>query len=126
MSGFGEQKKLAQEGDRRFVEQGKGQPKPWESIKNQIYLGSDQFVEAMPCKLDPEQSLQDIPKPQKQAPPKPLSYYQDNYLNRNQAMAEAYRREHYTLLQVGEHFGVSYATVSRAFKALEENVKCKV
>ncbi|MDA8328752.1 MAG: hypothetical protein M0Z83_07265 [Betaproteobacteria bacterium] len=35
---------------------------------------------------------------------------------------------HYTLVQVGKHFGVSYATVSRAVKAVEkrdENVKCK-
>ncbi|RUM94944.1 MAG: addiction module toxin RelE, partial [Thiothrix sp.] len=35
------------------------------------------------------------------------------------AMAEAYCSGHYTLQQVGEHFGVSYATVSRAVRALE-------
>ena len=95
LSGFGEQKKIAQEGYRRFVQQGKGQPSPWEFIKNQIYLGTDQFVEDMQCKLDPKQSLKDIPKPQKQAPPRLLSYYQNKYSDRNEAMAEAYRSGHY-------------------------------
>jgi REP-associated tyrosine transposase len=34
-------------------------------------------------------------------------------------MARAYLSGHYTLAQVGEHFGVSYATVSRAVKQME-------
>lgn len=77
----------------------------------------------MLCKLDPDQSLQDIPKPQKQLPPKPFSYYEGKHLVQKRAMAEAYRSGHYTLQQVGEHFGVSYATVSRAVKALESRDK---
>jgi hypothetical protein len=77
----------------------------------------------MLCKLDPGQSLQDIPKPQKQSPPTPLSYYEGQYSVQKRAMAEAYCSGHYTLQQVGEHFGVSYATVSRAVKVLEHSVK---
>lgn len=34
-------------------------------------------------------------------------------------MAEAYRSGHYTLKEVGDYFGVSYATVSRALKAFD-------
>jgi transposase len=34
-------------------------------------------------------------------------------------MARAYLSGHYTLEQVGTHFHVSYATVSRAVKAFE-------
>jgi len=120
LAGFGKQKKNAQDAYRRFVQEGKRQPSPWESLKNQIYLGSDQFVEDMQCKLDPAQSLNDIPKPQKQAPSKPLTYYQEKYKERNLAMAKAYRSGHYTLQEVGSHFGVSYVTVSRAVKAMEE------
>ena len=47
-------------------------------------------------------------------------------------MAQTYLSGHYTLAQVGGHFGVSYATVSRAVKLAEkrgrgnESVKCKV
>ena len=40
-------------------------------------------------------------------------------------MAEAYCSGGYTLQQVGAYFGVSYATVNRAVKALEGSVFCK-
>ena len=35
---------------RRFVSEGKNQPKPWYELKNQIYLGDDEFVGDMQCK----------------------------------------------------------------------------
>ena len=34
-------------------------------------------------------------------------------------MAKAYLSGHYTLTEVGRHFGVSYATVSRVVKQFE-------
>ena len=97
------------------------QPSPWKLLKNQIYLGSDQFVVDMQSKMDPDQSLEDIPRPQKQSPPKPLSYYQDKYSERNRAMAEACRSGHYTPAVNGETFWGGYATVSRAVKAFEDD-----
>lgn len=122
LSGFGKQKKRTQEKYRRFVQQGRGQPAPWVFLKNQIYLGSDQFVNDMQYLLDPDQSLKDIPRIQKQSPHRALAYYQEKYSDRKRAMAEAYRSGHYTLQQVGDHFGVSYATVSRSVKAFEDNL----
>lgn len=94
-------------------------PSSWESLKNQIYLGSDQFVNGVQCKMDHEQSLKDIAKLHKQAPAKPLEYYESSIDNIKIAMATAYLDGHYTLQEVGEHFAVSYATVSRAVKMLE-------
>ncbi len=85
----------------------------------------------MQCKLDPEQSLKDIPKKQKQAPIKPLDYFLNLGNTRNENMALVNLSGHYTLEQVGSHFGVSYAAVSRAMKQKERgvdwllNVKCK-
>ncbi|CAA0096725.1 Uncharacterised protein [BD1-7 clade bacterium] len=104
------------------MKEGKGQPPIWKKLKNQIYLGSDTFVEDMQCKLLPDQPLAGVPKIQKQSPPKPLTYFQDRYASRNEALAHAYLSGHYTLAQVGAHFGVSYATVSRAVKALESEI----
>lgn len=123
--GFGEIRKSAQDKYRDFVRAGKGQPSPWELLKNQIYLGSDEFVEEMQCKVDPEQSLDGIPLPQKMSPPKELVYYSEKYSVRSEAIAAAYRSGHYSLQQVGRHFGVSSATVSRAVKAYEGDVRCK-
>ena len=122
LGGFAKTKNIAQQRYREFVQQGKGQPSPWQSLKNQIYLGDDDFVLDMQCKLDPEQSLKDIPKKQKQAPIKPLGYFVNLENTRNENMALAYLSGHYTLEQVGTHFGVSYATVSRAVKQKERGV----
>lgn len=119
LAGFAKTKNVAQDRYREFVRQGKGQPSPWQALQNQIYLGNDDFVNDMQCKLNPEQSLKDIPKKQKQAPIKPLSYFAKHYSSRDESMAQAYLSGHYTLEQVGLHFGVSYATVSRAVKQAE-------
>jgi REP element-mobilizing transposase RayT len=77
------------------------------------------------ARIDPDQSLQDIPRPQKRSPPKPLAYYQSRYTDAKKAMAAAYLGGHYTLTEVGQQFGVSYATVSRAVKAFGNAVNCK-
>ncbi len=67
LGGFAKTKQVAQQRYRDFVQQGKGQPAPWQKLKNQIYLGDDEFVDDMQSKLQPEQSLKDIPKKQKQS-----------------------------------------------------------
>ena len=120
LGGFAKTKKVAQQRYRDFVQQGKGQPSPWQQLKNQIYLGDDDFVNDMQGKLDPDQSLKDIPKKQKQVPAKPITYFAERYKTRDEGMTQAYLSGHYTLEQVGEHFGVSYATVSRAVKRAEK------
>ena len=117
---FANTKNEAQQRYRDFVTAGKGQPSPWQQLKNQIYLGDEGFVNDMQCKLDPAQSLKDIPKKQKRAPAKPLAYFAKHYKTRDESMAYAYLSGHYTLAQVGEYFGLSYASVSRAVKRLEK------
>ena len=119
LSCFAKTKKIAQKRYCEFVLEGKNQPSPWDALKNQIYLGSDEFVEDMQCKLDPEQSLDDIPKLHKQSPKKPLIYFQKLYKGRDEAMYKAYSSGSYTLTEIGKWFGVSYATVSRAVKLFE-------
>jgi len=69
-------------------------------------LGDDEFVDDMQSKLNPEQSLKDTPKKQKQSPAKPLSYFADHYKERDERLSQAYFSGHYTLEQVGEHFGL--------------------
>ena len=66
--------------------------------------------------------LKTFPKKQKQSPIKPLTYFEKRYKARDESMAQPYLSGHYTLEQVGEHFGISYATVSRAVKQIEGRV----
>jgi REP element-mobilizing transposase RayT len=126
LSAFGTHKRHACERYREFVERGDGQPSPWESLKNQVYLGSDQFVDDMLSMIQPEQSPRDIPRPQKSTPAQALCDFEQRFTDRKRAMAAGYLSGHYTLEQVGAYFGVSYATVSRAVKRYEKYVKCKV
>ncbi len=120
LAGFAKTRSVAERRYRGFVQEGKGEPSPWQQLKNQIYLGNDEFVDDTQYKIRPDQSLKDIPRRHKQSPAKPLSIYIQRYENRNEAMAHAYLSGHYTLEQVGKYFGVSYATVSRAVKAIEK------
>ncbi len=125
LSAFAKTRKTSQQKYRDFVKAGRNQPSPWAQLKNQIYLGTDEFIDEMQCKLGPEQSLKDIPKKQKQPSAKPLSHYAKKYRLRDEAMAHAYLSGHYTLTEIGMEFGVSYATVSRAVNCFEASVKCK-
>jgi hypothetical protein len=61
------------------------------------------------------------PEGKNKPPVKPLSYFADRYKSRDEGMVQAYLSGHYTLAQVGEHFGESYATVSRAVKQAEKS-----
>ena len=119
LSIFSKRRKQAQLSYREFVKQGRNQPRIWQSLRNQIYLGSEQFIENMQAKLDPDQSLADIPRQQKAKLAKPLEDYRKQSNTVKEAMAKAYLSGHYTLAEVGWHFSVSYATVSRAVKQYE-------
>jgi REP-associated tyrosine transposase len=119
---FGEERTAAVAGYRRFVAEGAGAASPWSALKSQLYLGSEQFVERMQARIDPKRSLREVPKRQRRAPAKPLSDYAAGDCDRDRAMAEAYRTGAYSMQAIGEHFGVSRMTVSRAVKCNEDSV----
>jgi len=125
LAGFDSKRRAACGRYRKFVSHGRGQPAPWENLRNQIFLGSDAFVEDVLSRVDPEQSLKEIPRLQRLMPAQSLQYYEARYEDRKLAMAHAYLSGHYTLEQVGRQFAVSYATVSRAVRKFKSSVKCK-
>ena len=45
LSSFNANKEIAIKCYIEFVREGKGQPAPWEELKNKVYLGSDSFIE---------------------------------------------------------------------------------
>ena len=113
LSAFSRKKKDAIEGYRKFVKEGKGHPSPWQNLKNQIYLGSEKFVEDMQRKISPDISLDESPAAQRRAVPKSLKYYESQYANRNEAIVMAYSGGGYSMKEVGDYFGVHYSRVSR-------------
>jgi len=112
LAGFSRQKKRAVEKYKAFVAEGKSQPSPWQSLRNQVYLGDDAFVEKMQSLLDNGKELSEIPASQRRPAPKPLSHYEAYGRHRNDAIVSAYASGGYTLKEIGGYFGLHYTTVS--------------
>jgi len=62
LSSFAVRRAEARKRYQEFVAQGKGQPSPWEQLKNQIYLGSDAFVERLQKNIAADADLSEIPR----------------------------------------------------------------
>jgi len=80
----------------------------------------------MQAQIDPKRPLGEVPRRQRRAVAKPLADYAANGSKRDRAMAETYRTGAYSMQTIGEYFGVSRMTVSRAVKRHEAvNVTCE-
>lgn len=121
LSAFAKRKTTAISRYKAFVAEGKNQPSPWEHLKNQIFLGTDKFVENMQNKISPETQLSEIPAAQKRKPPKPLNFYDKKYQDRNTAIANAYRSGGYSMEEVGDYFGLHYSRISRIIRDAEKS-----
>jgi REP element-mobilizing transposase RayT len=101
----------------RFVAEGKGQPAPWERLKQQVFLGSDAFVEAMRRKVPTDRDLREVPQARARPPAKPLAEYARKHPQRDRAIAAAYASGGYTMQDIGDYFGLHYSRVSKIIRA---------
>ena len=120
LSSFSSKKMTAVKLYREFVSAGRNQPKPWEQLRNQIYLGSDEFVDDMQCKISLDTKLSEIPSTQKRQVAKPISFYVDKFIDRNTAIIQAYASGAYSMKDIGEYFEIHYSRVSRIIKAKDK------
>lgn len=116
LSGFSSSKKVAQDRYRKFVAKGNNQPSPWEGLKNQVFLGSEEFVEKTRSRLESDMDLSEIPSAQRRKRPKSLVAYAKEHHDRDTAIAEAYASGGYSMKEIGQHFGIHYSRVSRIIK----------
>jgi REP element-mobilizing transposase RayT len=121
LGAFGTNQQQATSGYKNFVADGATVSSPWLELKNQIYLGSERFVERMNAKIDASRPLKEIPLRQRRSVAKSLTHFSTNYVDRDQALAEAYRTGAYSMQAIADHFGVGRMTVSRAIKRVETN-----
>ncbi|RBP53432.1 Homeodomain-like domain-containing protein, partial [Arenicella xantha] len=121
LAGFGATKRQAINRYKRFVAEGKAQPSPWCGLKNQVYLGGEEFISRLDALIDGDKDLSEIPSSQRRGVPKTLSQYETLAGNRADAMVLAYKSGGYTLKEIGSYFGVHYSTVSRVIR----RAKCK-
>jgi hypothetical protein len=101
-----------------FVHAGIGLPPIWQNLRNQIYLGNNDFVLRLQSNFKGNSGSlnNEIPKAQRRPPAEPLEFYMKNYPDKKESMRIAYKTGDYTLQQIASVFGVHYSTVSRAVK----------
>lgn len=101
-----------------FVAEGVGKPSPWESVRNQLVLGSQAFADrflAQDGRLKP--ISRQVPKQQRRALVPSLERISKEAADRDQSIRAAWATGAYTQGQIGAHFGLSPSMVSRIVKA---------
>jgi len=102
-----------------FVREGVGLPPIWGELKQQIYIGSDQFVESMLKKVaEDKKGVEDVPLMQHRMLPKTLEKYSEQS-SRNEAIRVAFKSGGYTMKQIGSYFGLHYTSVSRIINSVK-------
>jgi REP element-mobilizing transposase RayT len=104
-----------------FVEEGVGGRTIWDRLRHQVLLGGDDFVARFSDSASsPEASeLREVPRAQRRLLAPSLEQFATQHATRDESMAAAYRSGAYTMQAIADHFGVHYATVSRAVKLSE-------
>lgn len=97
-----------------FVADGKNQPGPREKLKNQIFLGSDEFMASLQRNLGADASNSGNPPTQRRPPPTPLAQIPQEY-GRDDPILDAYGG---SLKEIGNHFRLHYSRASCITRAL--------
>lgn len=100
------------------VRAGIGKPGIWDNLKNQLYLGDADFASALQLQSQGQANQAEIPRLQRRSSAPPLSYF-SALPERNSAIAQAYATGCYSLKDIGQAFGLHYATVSRLVRSAE-------
>ena len=116
LSGFSLKREVAEVRYQEFISEGKGQPSIWKLLRNQVFLGSDMFVERAQLLLEKDSMLSEIPSSQRRPMPKSLDVYKEAHTNRNTFIIKAYESGGYTLKEIGDYIGLHYSTVSGIIK----------
>lgn len=118
LSQFGHERVQAMRAYQHMVREGVDKPGPWKDVRHQVFLGDASFVTRFQ-NLKQLGARGEIPRTQRQPLDKLLGQYQQEYPQREEAMARAYRSGSYTMKEIGDFFGVHYMTVSRAIRKFE-------
>ena len=122
LSHFGDSNKEAVVNYQNFVREGIGLPAIWAGLRHQVFLGDDAFVDneiEKVKKIEEAVDLSEVPKIQRRARAKPLWWYKEHCVSRNEGIVNAYQSGDYLMRQIAEHFNVHYSTVSRVVSKAE-------
>ena len=121
---FDGRKRIAMGKYRRFVMEGIDKESPWETLKGQIFYGTDEFIKQLSGLLDGKGNIKEVPRLQRYvARPSLRELFKGKKGKERKAedktIHAAYVRYGYTMKEIAEHLGFHYATISRAIKRVE-------
>jgi len=98
---------------RDFVTEGLDMGNIWSGLRQQIYLGSEAFVERTQARIEIKGDELSIPKAQRRAPTQSLGEIAKRYPERNDAIVAAYATGAFSYREIAAYFGLHLATVGR-------------
>lgn len=110
---FSRSKSTAMDRYRKFVAEGKNQPSIWEQLRNQVYIGNEDYIKQIQTMITKKADLSEIPASQRRPMPKSLDFYAQKYNDRDQAMLAAYQSGGYSMKDLAKYFDLHYTSVSR-------------
>ena len=124
LSQFDGRKRVAIERYKRFVMEGVDEESPWETLRGQIFWGTDELIKRVSGLLEKKGNIKEVPRLQRYAARPSLSELfkgkkRGDREERDRIIYAAYVRHGYTMKEIAEYLGLHYATISRAIKRVE-------
>ena len=124
LSQFDGRKRIAMGKYRRFVMEGIDKESPWETLKGQIFYGTDEFIKQLSGLLDGKGNIKEVPRLQRYVARPSLNELFKGKKGKERKAEDktihaAYVRYGYTMKEIAEHLGLHYATIRRAIKGVE-------
>lgn len=119
LSQFAKRPKIAQQKYKDYIKEGRKAENPLDSVKGQILLGSQEFIEQMTVSfLTKGRRKEDVPKWQRHIKRPPIEEVfkgidSKSDKQRNKKIKEAHAKYGYTLKDIGKALGMHYTSISR-------------
>ena len=97
----------------QFVADGKNQPSIWGELRNQIYIGSDNYIKHIQTKMAQNADVSEIPSSQRRPLPPSIESFEKQCNDRDQAILAAYQSGGYSMKELANYFAIHYTSVSR-------------
>ena len=116
LSQFGRRRGAARQRYRCFVAEGVRQESIWTGLRQQIYLGDEEFVRMMQQKMTAADEMT-IPRIQIRPPAPSLAAIAELHADRDKAIVAGYATGACSYRQIAEHFGLHLVTVGHIVRA---------
>ncbi len=113
---FAKQRAAARRRYRQFVMDAVGGDSIWSALRQQIYLGEDDFVKQTQKKLRLQGDELSIPRAQRRGPAHSIEAIARKYPERNEAICKAYSTGAFSYREIAEYYGIHLATVGRVIR----------